>query len=1010
MYPGKTQKRHLTVLFSDLSGSSALGQQLDHEDTDELLWQVHQLFMDIIPKHGGTVSQLLGDGVYAIFGMEPHEDDGRRAVEAALEMHQTVKTLRIEHLNLGHDQLTLHSGIHSGLGLAREGSNVTGVFNVVADAVNIANRLCKEAQADEIVVSDVSLGTDRHFFNVSPFRNLELHNIEQPISVCSVLDRACITSRYHARLLRSTAELIGRNNELAQLHQTYEQCAAGNPQILTIHAAPGTGKTRLAQEFMTRLQQSGGMVLRGYCDAYLSAQPIQPLLQIFSQLLRTPMQDYSWLERDSVGAEVADRLRLVSPELVDVAEDLTRILQASTRGDSVDEAQVRQTTSRILNSISSEHPLVVFVDDWQWADDLTREVLQPKQLQANAKIMLLQTSRETSARGQGQPLQLQPLTNASCTKLVQALLPTAEKIQVRQICDFCGGNPLYVEELCHAVLNGRPLPQQTGDTTEVYNSLSMLIESRAAQLSPNLRKLLSTLAILGNQTPTWLAEEVLGSAELTDQVHRLSTNDLVFFRDDSEVLEFKHGITREVIYATTGKHERRNVHERAIAAIEKRHSPHDNDAMVERLAYHSAGTDHHQRTASYATVAGNKAYTSSVLDRARAHYQRAFTALEALSQELPDDSRTIYEAWIAISPRYANACMYDAHPDQLQIFERGCELAEQHNDQQGLIAQRSWLAYLNYVQGHLPAALTDIAVAQSVNATVGDAAMAVHLQSVLGQVHAIGCNYQAALPALDQVIDTQRPRQLKSGQRVGLAYTLAIKAMALADQGKFTEAGPLFDEAEEIVAGQVHQVQASVHTIHAGALLWQGEWEAALEQAAIGTSVAERLGSRYMIASSEGLAAYAHWQLHLPGAEEAFARCTAAFAAGNEMIWTSMHFSWYAEYLAAKGDIEQARHCAAWALQRARHGERLGAAVAYCMLAQLPDTDAVTRDRRFHQATANARQRNSARELAMVDMHRLFSDALEQPQPEELQQRFQTMQMFNYANRIDQHGRSLGTL
>ena len=176
----RAQRRHLTALFSDLSDSTALASSVDPEEFAELLDALNRTFEQIILRHGGTILQVRGDGVFAVFGMEAREDEGRRATEAALELHHAVKNIAFTSPLPGFSGLTMHTGIHAGLVLAVEGDEVMGRFVLVGDAANLASRLSDVAGPDEILVSEASLGTERHFFsNPRPSRH-SVRRCERP--------------------------------------------------------------------------------------------------------------------------------------------------------------------------------------------------------------------------------------------------------------------------------------------------------------------------------------------------------------------------------------------------------------------------------------------------------------------------------------------------------------------------------------------------------------------------------------------------------------------------------------------------------------------------------------------------------------------------------------------------------------------------------------------------------------------------------------------------------------
>ena len=256
----RAERRHLTALFSDLSDSTALASSVDPEEFAELLEQLNRTFEQIIHRHGGTILQVRGDGVFAVFGMEAREDESRRATEAALELHDAVRNIAFHSPLPGFSRLTMHSGIHSGLVLAVEGDQILGRFVLVGDAANLASRLSDAAAADEILVSDVSLGPERAFFETGPVREFRFEGIEEPLAVHPVTGRTGIGTRFEARTVGKPTSMVGRERELSILRQVFKTCEDGEARSVSIVSASGLGKTRLVEEFFRELEGSDCLV------------------------------------------------------------------------------------------------------------------------------------------------------------------------------------------------------------------------------------------------------------------------------------------------------------------------------------------------------------------------------------------------------------------------------------------------------------------------------------------------------------------------------------------------------------------------------------------------------------------------------------------------------------------------------------------------------------------------------------------------------------------------------
>lgn len=935
-------RRFLTLLFSDLSNSTRLGAVLEAEHYADLLGHLHKAYRSIIARHAGTVVRIQGDGVLAIFGHpDALEDDGRRATEAAIDLHALVRSLRVEPTHAQVGTLTLHTGIHAGLVLLGPGDVVRGRFELMGNAPNIAARLSDAAGPDEILVSEETLGAERHFFVTGSRRELALQGTTQPLAALPIIERARIDNRYEARSQRGLSAFVGRERELAAMALALGEATGGHTRNVVLSAAPGLGKTRLAHEFLHRCTAEGRNVLRGYCEHYRGAQPLQPFLQMvrmWFELANAPTAA-------DIAQRIDDGLAEIDPELCSLREPLLQALlvnEPAVPGRPRRAPQERLSALvKFFHALAVHRPLVLFIDDWQWADDASYQVLAALRAQPGASLLALLATRGFSAgdmllEGGVERLELQPLSDPEALETAHRLLPTANPFVLREICTYAGGSPLYIEELCHGAAHG-PASDLQGRFAGGAVWLHVLIEARVARLPEALVALVRIGAVIGQVIPVWLFERITGCAVGDERVHALATEDLIYPGEQAGTLRFKHGITRDVIYEAVGLHQRKALHlEIAQVVLGALGAPTLSGVnMLESLAYHFDAAGQFADAAHYAELAGDQAVGASALDSAQAQYRAALAALDRLE---PTPARADRRG--AIMQRLGFACVFDPSRDDLPLFKRALVVACATGSTLAVARAQYWLGYLHYGLGDSVEAIKHIELALQAAAACGDDRLLVQVRATLGQALAAAGRYAPAAVLLNDAISVKQTHRSGAGLAVGLAYSLVCKAYILGDRGEFAQAHECFDSALTTAGAGEHQVGASIRGWCAAVLLWQGRWAEAKGMAVQGRRIGERVRSLFTLSMGTSVVAFAEWQLERN--ERALQQMTDTLAwltpRGNG-LFTSLTHGWLAEALVSAGRPAEARQHAARALRRGRRLDLIGGAMACRAMARLAASD-----------------------------------------------------------------------
>lgn len=916
--PVAVQHRHyVTLLFSDLSRSTELAGAMEAEQYAALLSTLRIAYQETVPRWGGTIVRVQGDGLLAMFGHPvPQEDAGRRAVQAALALHQSVVRLA-PRLPAGF-ALQLHTGVHAGLVLIGEGDIERGRFELMGTAPNIVARLSDAARPHEIVVSDETLGPARRFFGASAPSMIKVKGRDAPILVYRIEALAETAAGVEARS-RQRAPLVGRHQEFAQLAQALAAACTGRPVGVEVAGPPGIGKTRLVEEFLHHAHQRDCLVLRGSCDAGLGAAPLQP----FRQMLQ------------SLG----------------MAEMPTR----------------PQGFGAAFEQLAAEQPLVLFVDDWQWADDASHQTLDRIQRKSGLRVLTVLTRRVGGGSNPVTPgfsaITLGPLDEATASAAAAAQLPGADPFVVAQICARAGGNPLFIEELCHSAARGDS--GRLAAPSSPAGWLNQLIESRVQSLGPALVDMLRTAAVIGNVVPAWLLARITGCAPDSPLLRELAEQDFLFPGEHAGTLRFKHGVTRDVIYASVGLLQRQWLHLRIGVAL-MQHAPDQGQQDAEALALHFGAGGDAPLQAQYAELAGDRALAVSALDRARAHFHAALAALER--GDLVGERAL---RWVDIVERLAMVCMFEPERSQIALAERAVALARQHGDAQRVARARHWLGCVHYALGEPRQAIVHGERALREAEQAGDDPLAIQVVASLGEAHTAAGQYQRAAALLDRAIAVKRSHRSGRRTNVGLAYSLVCRGVVLGDHGQFETAAQCFDQAQECIVGLTHQIGTSIEGWRAAVLLWQGRWSDAQAAAAESARIAEATRSLWQLSIARAIGGYADWmQQRDPAAVEGILAAVDWVQPRDSGLFRSLSHGWLAECLQALGRVGDARRHALAALQRGRRGDRVGLAMAARAMARLAAASgqpaAAQRQLAFAHRVAQAR--GSAHERAVTQL------------------------------------------
>jgi tetratricopeptide (TPR) repeat protein len=926
----------LTLLFTDIAGSTRLGRIMEPEDYADLMEKVRGIWGVAVDHHGGRIVRTQGDGALVIFGFPSSgEDDGRRAVEAALDIHDQVLALKIASLPQSMLPLQMHSGIHAGTVLLSEGDIERGRFDLTGDVANTAAHLSNFAQSGQILASIGALGPHENFFELDP-PPLGAEAREPPTEYRAVLRRSGVRNRFDATARRGMTPFIGRGESMARIKKFLlhsNPMATANQRCLVVVGTAGLGKTRLLQEAISQHYLPSTSLLRGGCESYLGAEVLQP----FAQMVRSFFGVSERLPMAALSANTLQLLNVWRNHLSGASESLMSLIASDA-----DQSGKRVTTGGMVGdllafftALAGQAPVLMLIDDWQWADDASLQLMGALlQIPSAPSIILASRPR---AGGQdwivgAEHLHLTPFVESETWLAVRRWLPHADPFLCSKIHSYSGGVPLFVEELCHSA-SADTLSKAMEDQGAVQSWLATLVASRVGRLPQILADFIRAAAVIGNHVPLWLMGAILARVPTREELDALAEADFLYPAETPGVLRFKHGITRDAVYQSIGLHERTALHKAVLVALSLASDGAESDEAVEALAHHSRGAGLWDQAAGFAERAGDKATAAFALDRGRAQYQFAMKALDRISQPTREQELR----WCQLANKLGMICVFDplALGNDLSVFERAVELSQDLGDLRVLARAKYLLAYICYSCGRFRESLLHIREALVLARQASEARLAVQIEATLGQVLAATCDYDNAIELINVAVDAKRQRSRpRGGLAMGSAYALACKGGIFADRGDFSLAHACFDEAIDLLDGSTHPVGNSVRNWIAVAYNWQGRWSEAKRVAADSLRIAENTRALLLLSAARSSAGYAAWaEDDSPIGLEQLGEAMRWMDERQGRFYTSIYFGWLVAASTAQAQFDSARGHAFKVFQRARQGERLGEAVACRSLA-----------------------------------------------------------------------------
>src|SRR5712692_7037716 len=647
------ERKQVTVLFADLKGSMELLADRDPEEARAILDPVLERMMEAVHRYEGTVNQVMGDGIMALFGAPlAHEDHAVRACYAALRMQEAIRQYTEEVRRTVGLPVAMRVGLNSGEVVVRAiGSDLHMDYTAVGQTTHLAARMEQLALPGTILLAPDTLRLAEGYVQVKALGPMPVRGLPEPVEVYELVGAGLARTRLQAAAARGLTRFVGRDAELETLRQSLALAGGGHGQVVAL-----VGKSRLVWELTHSHRTQGWLVVEsgsasyGKATAYL---PVSDLLRGYFQI--EAADDPRRIRQQVLGRvlDLDDALRASLPALLALLD----VPAEDAEWQALDPAERRQRTfeamKRLLLRESQEQPLLVVFEDLHWIDAETQAVLDSLvESLPTARVLLLVNYRPEYEHGWGgktyyRELRLDPLPPASAEELLEALLGSTAALEPLQrlLIGRTEGNPFFLEESVRALVETGALVGERGsyrlgrapDAIQVPATVQAVLAARIDRLAPEDKRVLQSAAVIGHELPFSLLLAVVegGEDRLRASLARLQEAEFLYEASLFPELEytFKHALSHEVAYGGLLHERRRALHAQIAEAMERLYADRLGD-HVERLAQHAYRGELGEKAVGYLEQAAAKAVARSAYVDAGRLLEQALEVQQALA---PDD-------------------------------------------------------------------------------------------------------------------------------------------------------------------------------------------------------------------------------------------------------------------------------------------------------------------------------------------------------------------------------------
>ncbi|HEV2790051.1 MAG TPA: adenylate/guanylate cyclase domain-containing protein [Solirubrobacterales bacterium] len=911
------ERKQVTVLFADVSGSMDLAEQEDPEEWRKIMQRFFSLLAETVTRFEGTVDKFTGDGIMAIFGAPvAHEDHARRACYAALQMLDDVAGYAAELRRAKGLNFSTRIGINSGEVVAGAIGEGGGAYTAIGHTVGLAQRMEALAEPGRAYLTEHAAELARGYLDLRDLGEFEIKGASRPVRVFELAGVGQARSRLDLARERGFSRFVGRATEMQRLEAALQRARNGDAAAIGLVAEAGIGKSRLYHEFVGRCRGDGVEVFEAQAQAHGKSIPFMPILQMLRSFFGISDHEPEQLARE----KIAGRALLLDAAFADDLPLMFDFLGVPDPDRPVahmnPEARQRalgDVLCRLVNNPKRRKTLVLVFEDLHWLDDGSQAMLSRlvEGIAETNTLVLVNFRPEYRPAWEGSPiyetLELQPLAREDTRELLRDLAgedPSLDGLD-EPIHERTGGNPFFIEEIVRELAESGHLEGERGayrlarpiEDAGVPVTVQAVLAARIDRLGTDAKHLLQAASVVGKE----VSGEALGmaagleEAEMEEALRELIAGGFLYEAEmyPKRVFAFRHPLTREVAYGTQLAEQRAATHTAAAQALIAL-NPERLDELSALIADHLRQGGKPLEAARWSARAGYWTGLSRPGDALR-----LWQEVMELVDEIPEGERSEETDTLAIASRLAQLQVAwrvgMAPAEQQKLVSEAEQLADRRGDLHSLVLLKMSTSGRPGIQRHTSEWIADVEEMNRLADQADDRHLQVAIRAAGAYAYLCAGDFAGYDAALDEMME------LAGGDpSVGagiilhspMAWAEMGKGMVRREQGDIDSAASFFERALRIADEAGDPETASwIRSNQVGLLAMRGDVEGALAMARRNCELTERIGDVFSRSLARAHLAWA--QIAVEEYEEALAEiedadriyCEAMEVGGEMEAW-----------------------------------------------------------------------------------------------------------------------------